>query len=207
MDFYDEKTAIEGLADFILRGGVSMYNTMKYIYSLAERDYYNVNIKDVIKLVINNVTDVDSLSVLGLRADGETVAEMETESYRRLLPAMVFSLAVRTPALKPVLVNEKALTDDQIYKIYSAVMQKGGANTDEIVPESFLEIKYLVKKQKPLPPFTADWYKNYIFKKVPELSAITNKNIFLLGASDIFFGMFYACFLEALSGQLEEYVA
>jgi hypothetical protein len=207
MEFYDEKTAIDGMADFILRGGVSMYNTMKYIYSLAEKDFYNVNIKDVIKLVINNVTGVDALSVLGLRADGEKVAQMETESYRRLLPAMVFSLAVRTPALKPVVYGDKPLTDDQIYKIYSAVMNKGGANTDDIVPETFLEIKYLVKKQKPLPPFTADWYKNYIFAKVPELAAITNKNIFLLGASDIFFGMFYACFFEALSAQLEEYTA
>jgi hypothetical protein len=207
LEFYDEKTAIDGMADFILRGGVSMYNTMKYIYSLAEKDFYNVNIKDVIKLVINNVTGVDALSVLGLRAEGEKVAQMETESYRRLLPAMVYSLAVRVPALKPVLVGEKPLTDDQIYKIYNAVMQKGGANTDDIIPETFLEIKYLVKKQKPLPPFTADWYKNYIFAKVPELAAITNKNIFLLGASDIFFGMFYACFFEALSAQLEEYTA
>jgi hypothetical protein len=180
---------------------------MKYIYSLAEKDFYNVNIKDVIKLVINNVTGVDALSVLGLRAEGEKVAQMETESYRRLLPAMVYSLAVRVPALKPVLVGDKPLTDDQIYKIYNAVMQKGGANTDDIIPETFLEIKYLVKKQKPLPPFTADWYKNYIFAKVPELAAITNKNIFLLGASDIFFGMFYACFFEALSAQLEEYTA
>ncbi|MDR0903836.1 MAG: hypothetical protein LBM59_04320 [Ruminococcus sp.] len=207
MDFYDEKKAIDGMADFILRGGVSMYNTMKYIYSLAEKDFYNVNIKDVIKLVINNVTDVDALSVLGLRAEGVKVSEMETEEYRRLLPAMVYSLAVRTPALKPVVIGEKPLSDDQIYKIYQAVLNKGGGNTDDVVPEAFLEIKYLVKKGKPLPPFTADWYKNYIFAKVPELAAITNKNIFLLGASDIFFSMFYACFFEALSAHLEEYTA
>jgi hypothetical protein len=207
MDFYDEKTAIDGMADFILRGGVSMYNTLKYIYSLAERDFYNVDLKDVIKLVINNVTNVDGLGVLGLRAEGPTVKEMETEEYRRLLPAMVYSLAVRTPALKPVIIDGKPLTDDQIYKIYQAAMQKGGFNTDDIIPETFLEIKYLVKKGKPLPPFTADFYKNYIFAKVPELASIKNKNIFLLGAADIFFGMFYACIFEALSAQLEEYTA
>ncbi|MDR0987290.1 MAG: hypothetical protein LBL98_06340 [Ruminococcus sp.] len=207
MDFYDEKTAIDGMADFILRGGVSMYNTLKYIYSLAERDFYNVDLKDVIKLVINNVTNVDGLSVLGLRAEGPKVSEMETEEYRRLLPAMVYSLAVRTPALKPVVIGGKPLSDDQIYKIYQAAMSKGGNNTDDIIPETFLEIKYLVKKGKPLPPFTADWYKNYIFAKVPEISSIKNKNIFLLGAADIFFGMFYACFFEALSSQLEEYTA
>jgi hypothetical protein len=195
------------MADFILRGGVSMSNTLKYIYSLAEKDFYNVDLKDVVKLVINNVTNVDGLAVLGLRAEGPIVREMESEEYRRLLPAMVYSLAVRTPALKPVVIGGKPLSDDQIYKIYQAAMAKGGNNTDDIIPETFLEIKYLVKKNKPLPPFTADFYKNYIFAKVPELASIRNKNIFLLGAADIFFGMFYACFFEALSAQLEEFTA
>jgi hypothetical protein len=206
MDFYDEKTAVEGLADFILRGGVSMYNTLKYIYSLTDRDFYNVNIKDVIKLIINNVTDADSLTHLGLRAEGETVAAMESESYRRILPVMVFSLAVRTPTLKSVEIAGKTLTDDQIYKIYAATLSKGAENTDDLIPDTFLEIKYLVRKGKPLPPFTADWYKNYIFRSVPELAAITNRNIFLFGACDIFFSMFYACFKEALEDKIEEYL-
>jgi hypothetical protein len=206
MNFYDEKTAVSGLADFILRGGVTMYNALKYIYAMAERDYYNVNIKDVFKIVLNNVTDADALKTLGLRNVGPEVAEMEAESYRRLLPAMVFALAVRAPTLKKFDADGKTMTDDQIYKVYSAVCAKGAANTDDIISESFLEIKYMVRKGKRLPPFTADWYKNYIFREVPELAAITNKNIFLLGVSDIFFSMYYACFEEALHLKIEEYL-
>jgi hypothetical protein len=205
MDFYDEKTAVDGIADFILRGGVCMYNTLKYIYSLSDRDFYNVNIKDVIKLIINNVTDSDSLSFLGLRAEGEPVAAMESESYRRILPVMVFALAVRTPALRSVEIDGKPLTDDQIYKIYSAVLSKGASNVDDLIPDTFLEIKYLVRKNKPLPPFTAEWYKNYIFRSVPELAAITNRNIFLFGACDVFFSMYYACFKEALEEKVKDF--
>jgi hypothetical protein len=207
VDFYDEKIAVEGISDFILRGGVSMYNALKYVYALAERDFYNVNIKDVFKIILNNVTEPDALHVLGLRADGPDVAEMESVDYRRLLPCMVFSLAVRTPTLKNVVVRDKVMTDEQIYKVYSAVTAKGAENIGDIIPESFLEIKYLVRKNKPLPPFTADWYKNYLFSNVPSLAAITNKNIFLLGVSDIFFAMFYACFEEALHLKVEEYIS
>jgi hypothetical protein len=120
---------------------------------------------------------------------------------------MVFSLAVRTPTLKNIVVRDKVMTDDQIYKVYSAVMAKGAENIGDMNPETFLEIKYLVRKNKPLPPFTADWYKNYLFAHVPALAAITNKNIFLLGVSDIFFAMFYACFEEALHLKVEEYIS
>jgi hypothetical protein len=206
LDFYDEKTAVEGISDFILRGGVAMYNALKYVYALAERDYYNVNIKDVFKIILNNVTEPDALRVLGLRSEGPDVAEMESESYRRLLPLMVFSLAVRTPTLKNAVIGEKVMTDDQIYKVYSAVVNKGAENVGDLIPETFLEIKYLVRKSKPLPPFTADWYKNYLFSNVPALAAITNKNVFLLGVSDIFFSMFYACYEEALHLKVQEYV-
>jgi hypothetical protein len=206
LDFYDEKTAVEGLSDFILRGGVSMYNALKYVYALAERDFYNVNIKDVFKIILNNVTEPDALHVLGLRCDGKDVAEMESESYRAMLPCMVFSLAVRTPTLKNVVINDKVMTDDQIYKVYSSVISKGAENIGDIIPETFLENKYLVRKNKPLAPFTADWYKNYLFSSVPALAAITNKNVFLLGMSDIFFSMFYACFEEALHLKVEEYI-
>jgi hypothetical protein len=207
LDFYDEKTAVDGISDFILRGGVAMYNALKYVYALAERDYYNVNIKDVFKIILNNVTEPDALRVLGLRSEGPDVQEMESDSYRQLLPLMVFSLAVRTPTLKNAVIGEKVMTDDQIYKVYSAVIAKGAENIGDIIPETFLEIKYLVRKGKPLPPFTADWYKNYLFSSVPAIAAITNKNIFLLGVSDIFFSMFYACYEEALHLKVQEYVA
>ena len=69
MEFINEDNAINGIADSIIKGGVCLYNAVKYIYSLAEEDFYRVNIKDAFKVVLNNITDTDCLQALGLRRD------------------------------------------------------------------------------------------------------------------------------------------
>ena len=159
MVFINETAAINGLADTIIKGGVSLYNAMKYIYSIAEKDFYNVNIKDAFKVVLNNITDTDCLQALGLRIDDNTCAEMQNEEYNRVLPMMVYSLAVRIPTLKNVKNGDDSMSDDQLYRLYTAVMDKGAENYRDMISETFLETKYLVRKGKKLPAFTADWYK------------------------------------------------
>jgi hypothetical protein len=207
MLFYDENAAVEGMADFTVKGGITMFNALKYIYSLTERDFYNINVKDVFRVILNNIENADSLRALGLKMSPEATAAMKNDAYNAVLPIMVYSLAVRLPTLKNAGTPADAPTDDQIYRIYQAVMKKGGENTGNIVSETFLESKYLIRKGKKLPPFTADWYKNYIFKLVPSLSDINNRNIFLWGISDIFFSMYYACFEEALYDKLGDFAA
>ena len=86
------------------------------------------------------------------------------------------------------------------------VLSKGAENYNEIIKESYLETKYLVKKGKPIPPYSAEWYKTYIYRNVPELSAITNKNMFLIGFVDVLFTMFYSCMEEELKNVILSYV-
>ena len=207
MVFINETAAINGLADTIIKGGVSLYNAMKYIYSIAEKDFYNVNIKDAFKVVLNNITDTDCLQALGLRIDDNTCAEMQNEEYNRVLPMMVYSLAVRIPTLKNVKNGDDSMSDDQLYRLYTAVMDKGAENYRDMIAETFLETKYLVRKGKKLPAFTADWYKTYIYTNVPSLAEITNKNMFLLGLADVLFAMFYSCLEEELRNKILEYTA
>jgi hypothetical protein len=207
LNFINETNAINGLADTIIKGGVCLYNSVKYLYSLADRDFYNIDVKDVFKVLLNNITDSESLASFGLRIDGETCAEMQNDEYNRVLPLIVYSLAVRVPTLKNAFVGEDSMSDDQIYKLYTAVMQKGAENYRDIIPETFLESKYLVRKGKPMPPFTAEWFKAYICNHVAPLSEISNKNIFLLGVADMLFAMFYPCFEEELRSKLADYVA
>ena len=207
MVFINETAAINGLADTIIKGGVSLYNAMKYIYSIAEKDFYNVNIKDAFKVVLNNVTDTDCLQALGLRIDDNTCAEMQNDEYNRVLPMMVYSLAVRIPTLKNVKNGDDSMSDDQLYRLYTTVMDKGAENYRDMISETFLETKYLIRKGKKLPPFTADWYKTYIYTNVPSLAEITNKNMFLLGLADVLFAMFYSCLEEELRNKILEYTA
>lgn len=205
MRFINENLAINGLADYIVKCGVCLYNSVKYIYSLAENGFYNVNIKDVLKVMLNNIPETDCLKALGLSIDDYTCREMQSEAYNKVLPLMVYSLAVRIPVLKNVKCGDDFMTDDQLYRLYNAVLDKGAENVGDTIAETFLETKYLVRKGKKLPPFTADWYKSYIYTGVPALSEITNKNMFLLGFVDVLFAMFYSCAEDGLVQKLLEY--
>jgi hypothetical protein len=202
LEFINEDSAINGIADSIIKGGVCLYNAVKYIYSLAEEDFYRVNIKDAFKVVLNNITDTDCLQALGLRIDERACREMQSDEYNRVLPLIVYSFAVRIPTLKKVKNGEDCMTDEQLYRVYTSVLEKGAANYKDIITDSYLETKYLVRKNKKLPPYTADWFKTYIFTEVPALSAITNKNMFLLGFADVLFAMFYSCLEEELHNRI-----
>lgn len=207
MDFINESAAVSGLAEEIVNGGVCLFNAVKYIYSIAEESFYSVSIKDAFKIVLNNVTDTDSLSALGLRIDPDTCGEMISDEYNKVLPLIVYSLAVRIPVLKNLKGASGPMTDDQLYRVYNAVMAKGAENYNNAVTESFMEIKYLVRKGRKLPPYNADWFKTYIYTSVPALSEITNKNMFLLGFADVLFAMFYSCLEEDLFEKIKEYSA
>lgn len=207
MDFINEQNAINGLADAIVKGGVCLFNAVKYIYSIAEESFYTVDIKDAFKIVLNNIYDTDSLTALGLRLDNDSCREMVNDEYNKVLPLIVYSLAVRIPVLKNLRGPSGPMTDDQLYKVYNAVIAKGAENYENAVAESFMEIKYLVRKGKKLPPYNADWFKTYIYTNIDSLAEITNKNMFLLGFADVLFAMFYSCLEEALFEKIKEYSA
>lgn len=202
MEFQSERAAVSIISDVIVKSGVSLYNSIKYIYSLAEDDFYNCNIKDVLKVILNNLTNIDSLQELGLRINADKCSEMNSPEYNNVLSLIVYSFAIRIPVLKNLLINNQALTDDQLKAIYDNVVSKGARNYLDTIPESYDEIKKLVKTKKAVPPYNADWYKAFIFTRIPELSEIKNKNIFLLGAVDILFTMFYACLEEELENTI-----
>lgn len=204
MEFTSERTVITRLSDITVESATALYNAVKYIYSIAEEDFYNVGIKDALKVVLNNVTDPDCLEALGLRINSETCREMSSEAYKRILPLTIYSFAVRLPVLKQFKVGDKTISDEQLLSVYDAVMRKGAENVDNVITESYADIKQLVKKGKPIPPYSSDWYKTYIYTHVPELSSITNKNMFLLGFTDILFAMFHSCVEEELRNVIAE---
>lgn len=198
MQFYSERTVLVKLSDAIAAYGLSLYNAVKYFYSIGEEDFYRCNIKDGLKILLNNLSDADSLKALGLRINNTRCPQMDSEEFKRLLPMIIYSFAVRIPLLKQVKYRDDAFTDDQLHTIYETVIAKGAENYGELIPETFLEMKYLVKKNKPVPEYSADWFKSYIYSNVPELTAITNQNMFLLGFLDVLFPMFYSCMQEEL---------
>ena len=198
MEFVSEKNALTKIADTVIKAGVSLYNALKYIYASAEEDFYNVDIKDCLKIVLNNLTDSDAMQSLGIRINDDFCKEMNNEEYNKVLQLMVYSFAVRVPVLKTVRNGDDYLSDDQIQRIYNMITEKGAENVGGLIVEGVNEYRVMVRKNRPIPAYNSDWYKAYIYTNVPSLSEITNKNMYLLGLADVLFTMFYSCLEEEL---------
>ena len=198
MEFISERTAFTLLSELVVKAGVSLFNAVKYIYMIADRDFYNINIKDIIKISLNNISDTAALFNTGIKLDKERCAEMNTPEYERVLSLMVYSFAVRLPELKNVKTAGGYLNDKQIKTIYDLVITKGAGNFDNVITADFEDIRRLVKAGRPVPSYDAEWYKSYIYSYCPALSAITNRNLLLLGSADILFPLFHSCLEEEL---------
>lgn len=191
MEFVSERTAFTMLSETVVKAGVSLFNAVKYIYMIADKDFYNINVKDIFKISLKNITDTTCLYNTGIKLDKERCREMNSPEYERVLSLMVYSFAVRLPELKNVKVNNQSLNEKQIKSVFDMVVAKGAGNYENIIVDDFEEIRRMVKTGKPVPAYDAEWFKSYIYSYVPALTAITNKNMFLLGSCDVLFTLFY----------------
>lgn len=203
MEFISERTAFAMLSDTIVRAGASLFNAVKFIFMIADKDFYNINVKDIFKICLNNITDPNSLFNTGIKLDKERCKEMNSPEYDRVAPLMVYSFAVRLPELRGVKTRGGTLNDKQIKAIYDMVISKGGGNYENVIADDFEEIRRMVKQGRPVPAYDAEWYRGYIYTYVPELASINNKNLFLLGSCDVLFTLFYNALEEELVRLLE----
>ncbi len=203
MEFISERTAFTMISDTIVKAGVSLFNAVKYIFMIAEKDFYNINVKDIFKISLKNITDTSSLFNTGIKLDKEHCKEMNSPEYERVLSLMVYSFAVRLPELKNVKTRGGTLNDKQIKAIYDMVIAKGAGNYENVIVDDFEEVRRMVKMGKGVPAYDAEWFKGYIYGYVPALASINNKNLFLLGSCDILFTLFYSSLEEELERLLE----
>jgi len=198
MEFVSERTAFTMLSETVVKAGVSLFNAVKYIYMIADKDFYNINVKDIFKISLKNITDTTCFYNTGIKLDKERCKEMNSPEYERVLSLMVYSFAVRLPELRNVKINGQSLNDKQIKSIFDMVVAKGAGNYDNVIVDDFEEIRRMVRTGRPVPAYDAEWFKSYIYSYVPALTAITNKNMFLLGSCDILFTLFYSGLEEEL---------
>ncbi len=203
MEFVSERTAFTMLSETVVKAGVSLFNAVKYIYMIADKDFYNINVKDIFKISLKNITDTTCLYNTGIKLDKERCREMNSPEYERVLSLMVYSFAVRLPELKNVKVNNQTLNDKQIKTIFDMVVAKGAGNYDNVIVDDFEEIRRMVRTGRAVPAYDAERVKSYIYSYVPALTTITNKNMFLLGSCDILFTLFYSGLEEELKRLLE----
>lgn len=202
MYFEDETSAILGIADHISTAAGSLFTATKYIYALADSKYYECDIKDVFRIILNNIREPQRLSAFRLDIGSCACAAMETPAYEAVRDLILYSFAVRVPVLGRS-ESGAALSDEQVQAVYETVLLGHAVNPGGFIKDSFEDIRKSVKKRRPLPPYKTDWYRAYIYARCPALADISNKNIFLLGAAEPLFSMFY---LQQES-ELRKYIA
>ena len=193
MTFTNESEAIRQLTDMILKAGANLFKATKYLYALTAENYYNCNIKDFYKVILNNIFNADVMSAFHITIDNQTCSALNTREYFEIFRLIIYSFAVRLPALCHVEVGGDFMTARQVTAVYDAVMEKGVVNHGDAIAESFQQIASDVKKGKSLDPYNCEWFRTYIFTTIPELAEISNHNLFFMGAAEMLFSLYYLC--------------
>lgn len=193
MRFPNEKEAVAKLTELLLRAGASLFKATKYLYALSAESFYSCDTKDFFKVVLNNIQNADTLSSFHIPINDRTCGVLNSEEYNKVFRLIVCSFAARLPVLCNVGVDGEFMSEQQIRSVYSSVIQKGITNIDDAVPESFSDIQAAVRKGKAISPYNSEWLRAYLFINFPELSDISNRNLFFIGAVDMLFILFYLC--------------
>ncbi len=188
---------VRKLADTIDAAAESLFNAVRYCYLVTEKDFYNINVKDIFKIGLNSITNPDCFKNLGLNLDESKIGEMGTEHFREVLSILRYAFAIRLPFIKKYAVDT-SLKDNHIKMIYDTLESYGFQNPDGIVEESFKSMSWLVKTKKTEPPFETEWFRRWIYTYGNDLAAINNRNMFILGCVEALFPLYYASLQEQL---------
>lgn len=196
MDFPNESLPI--IAGTISNCGKSMFSAMKYIYAISDDDFYNINVKDIFKVALQDVTNSDTLVSLGIKLDGRKNNELSNPDFARTLPLLNYYFAVRLPFLRRV--ADCPLKDKQIKAVYEIITSNDGDNYAGVITETFDENMKLAKGKLAVPAFNSEWFRRYVYTYLPEIGAINNRNLYFLGCVEAMFPLFNS----ALDAQLKK---
>ena len=200
MDFPNESLPI--LCGIISNTAKSMTQVMKYIYAVSAEDFYNVNIKDVFRLALLDVTDTSKLENLNINIGTKEIKDIfSSTEFSRVQHLICFSFAARIPFLKKQ-IDDLPIKDKQLKAMYDNLVNDGADNFGKVIYESYDENLKLLKQRQNLPPFGADWFRRYVYTYMPKLGEITNRNLYFLGCVEAMFPLYYS----SLTAQMKKVI-
>lgn len=188
------------IAGIITNTARSMTTVMRYIYTVSDSDFYNINIKDVFRIALMDVTETSRLENLGIRIKTpENDAMFETAEFGRVQHLIMYSLAVRLPLVSKQ-IDGFPLSDKQLKQVYELLLKNGADNYGEIVYESYDDNLKARKQKTPLPSYSSDWFRRYVYTYMPKFGEINNRNLYFLGCVEAMFPLYYS----AMTAQLKK---
>ena len=189
---------IDNLAQLINLTAESIFTALRYVYCVSADDFYNVNVKDIFKLALNDITNSGCFENLGLKLEPSKIGEMATNEFAAVKSVIRYCLAVRIPFIRNY-ADKNLISNNELKELYAKVCEFGVANPDGIVELDFKQASKKVKFHEDEPFFDAEWFKRWIYSSAKEIGAINNRNLFLLGCADAMFPLYYSSMMEKIS--------
>ena len=191
------------VAEAVDKTSRSMFNAIKYIYIVSDEDFYNQNVKDIMKIGLNDIMNPDCYANLGIPYDKSKLGELESEKFAEVVDIFRYTFAVRIPFMRNVM-KKFPLKDSQIKQLYNIISEYGISNPESIVEYDLKGMMNLAKHKKEEPVFDGSWFRRWVYTYGRELSAINNRNLFTLGSTDAMFPLFYSALQDKITEILQE---
>ena len=156
----DDDIALK-FADIIDNAAESLFAALQYCYLIAENDFYNINVKDLFRVGLVDITNPECFRNMGLMLDEERLGELGEPKFREVLEIIRYSFAVRLPFIRRD-APESYIRETQLKQTYDILEEYGFLNPDGIVVESFKSSSWLAKTKKPEPPYDTEWLRSWI---------------------------------------------
>lgn len=191
-------------ADIIDSASESLFAALQCCYFIADEDFYNVNVKDIFRVGLSNITNPNCFRNMGFEPSKERLGELGGEKFREVLDIIRYCFAIRIPFAKRD-APDSYIKEPQIKQMYDILEEYGFANPDGIVAESLKSVSWLAKTKKPEPAFDTEWFRSWIYTFGRDIAAINNRNMFLLGCADALFPLYYSALKERLVEEFNKY--
>ncbi|MDR0197430.1 MAG: hypothetical protein LBI36_04345 [Oscillospiraceae bacterium] len=197
-----ERYDLNELSDVIERASRSLCGAVRYVRAVAESEFYNVNVKDLFKISLSDITNPAILSNLGVCAETKSEA-LNGAGFSRVANMVFYAFAVRLPFFRRA-EDGVFVKDSRLSALYETCVSKGAENYGGIIHDDFKSMMKAAKRRETQPPFTAEWFRRWVYSEGGELAAINNRNMFLLGCADALFPLYHAALWEKLTEMFGE---
>ena len=193
------------MASVVNAASESIYEALKYIYSVAYEDFYDINVKDIFKISLSNITDPGVLNNLGYKIYPERIGDLRNSEFAVVKKIIAYAFAVRLPFIKRYLPPKSlTFTDNDIRDLFQAICDSGAQNVDGIVPMDFrANMRPAKLRDAEEPVFDTEWFKTWVYTYGKEFSVINNKNMFFLGCADALFPLYWSAVSDRLLSMIK----
>ncbi|GHU59776.1 hypothetical protein FACS1894133_7200 [Clostridia bacterium] len=187
----------------IQNASASLYNVTLCVYGVSYEDFYNLNVKDIFKVSLSNVTDPNMYLNLGLPVlEPHRVAGTANDHFANLKGLIHYYFAARIPFLKRNAPQDHrvatTLKDGQLKEMYKYAESGGAVNYNNVIADDFKTMYRDYKGKYPEPVIVTDWFRRFVYSGGGELALVNNRNLFLFGCFETMFPLYYSAMVEAL---------